>query len=208
MSLEKKFYNQYFKEITEKQASQMDDLYIKYLLDGKLKKIEDINADYFIGTYYLDDTENLQSKIQELCVQAGQRWIFHTKESSSFGYSLWNWVDIDNTGAIIFKGKRVLDLKNREVFNCSNDLLSNEMRKATKRYFKGEDTEPILQFEYNNQNNLSYILDKKDSWGLGGGWPMDKEELVIVDANVGLFPWDQHPYFHSALPFLPTSNSI
>ncbi|MBP2616437.1 hypothetical protein [Chryseobacterium jejuense] len=208
MSLEKKFYNQYFQEITEKQASQINDFYIKYLLDGKLKKIEDITSKYFIGTYYLDDTENLQSKIQEFCVEAGQRWIFHTKEFSSFGYSLWNWVDIDNTGAIIFKGKRVLDVKNREIFNCSIDLSSNQMRRATKRYFKGDDTEPILLFEYNEQNNLSYILDRKDSWGLGGGWPMDKEELIIVDTNVGLFPWDQHPYFHSALPFLPTSNSI
>lgn len=204
----KKYYNKFFKEITEQEADQLDELYIKYFLDGKLKKIEDITSKYFIGTYYLDDTENLQSKIQEFCVQGGQRWIFHTKESSSFGYSLWNWVDIDNTGAIIFKGKRVLDIKNREVFNCSNDLSSNQMEGATKRYFKGEDTEPILLFEYNDQNNLSYILDRKDTWGLGGGWPMDKEELIIVDERIGVFPWDQHPYFHSAVPFLPETDRI
>lgn len=204
----KKYYNGYFEEITEQEADQLDEFYIKYFLDGKLKKIEDITPKYFIGTYYLDDTENLQSKIQEFCVQGGQRWIFHTKESSSFGYSLWNWVDIDKTGAIIFKGKRVLDSKNREIFNCSIDLSSNQMRRATKRYFKGEDTEPILLFEYNDQNSLSYILDRKDSWGLGGGWPMDKEELIIMDARVGAFPWDEHPYFHSAIPFLPETDRI
>ena len=30
-------------------------------------------------------------------------------ESSDFGFTLWNWIDVDETGNLLFKGKEVLD---------------------------------------------------------------------------------------------------
>lgn len=161
-----------------------------------------------MGHYYLNSNENLQSKIQDLCVLQNQRWVLHTKESDGFGYTLWNWIDVDNNGSTLFRGKQVLDSQNREIFNSSINTSDNLMLNATKKYYSDSSQFPLLEFEYDGQNNILFIKDKKDTWGLGGGWPMSKDELIILDSNLGLFPWGQHIYFHSAIPFLPNSTII
>ncbi|MEJ5106109.1 hypothetical protein [Chryseobacterium sp. MYb328] len=202
-----KYYNEFFEEITEQEAGQLDHFYISYFVDGRIKKTDHISPNYFMGEYYLDATENLQEKIQELCIEGGHRWVFYTQESAAFGYTLWNSEDIGEKGNLKFKGKQVLDSKNREIFNCSIDISNGQMEEATKKYYNSDDI-LLLTIDYDSQNKLVYAYDKQDTWGLDGGWPMDKEELIIVDARIGAFPWDEHPYFHSAVPFLPESDCI
>jgi hypothetical protein len=203
----KKYYNKFFEEITEQEADQLDELYISDFVEGRIKKKDHISPDYFMGEYYLDATENIQEKIQELCIEGGHRWVFYTQEAAAFGYTLWNWEDISKEGEIKFKGKSVLDSKSREIFNCSTDILTHQMEEATKWYYDSNDI-LLLTFNYNSQNKMTHAYDKQDTWGLDGGWPMDKEELIIVDERIGAFPWNEHPYFHSAVPFLPETDRI
>lgn len=35
-----------------------------------------------------------------------------------------------------------------------------------------------------------------------------EQEADQLDERIGAFPWDQHPYFHSAVPFLPETDRI
>ena len=203
----KKYYNRFFEEITEQEANQLDQFYISYFVDGRIKKTDHISPNYFMGEYYLDATENIQEKIHELCIEGGHRWVFYTQESAAFGYTLWNWEDIGEKANLKFKGKQVLDSKNREIFNCSMNISNGQMEEATKKYYNNDDV-LLLTVDYDSQNKMTHAYDKQDTWGLDGGWPIDKEELIIVDAHIGAFPWDEHPYFHSAIPFLPETDRI
>ncbi|KMQ69491.1 hypothetical protein [Chryseobacterium koreense] len=208
MSTEKKYYNEFFKEITEQQVGHLNNYYINHVINGKLKKVEDISPNFFMGEYYLDSNENLQEKIQELCINQNQRWIFYTQEASAFGFTLWNSVDIDKIGNLLFKGKHVLDNLNRRIFGCSIDNVTGIRERSSKTYYNDNGDTPLLRFSYKADGSISYMSDVQDTWGLDGGWPMDVAELIAVDQNVGAFPWDEHPYFHSAEPYLPTSAVI
>ena len=208
MSTEKKYYNEFLKEITEQQVLHLDKYITHFIIDGKLKKAERILKGKTFGKYYLDSNESLQDKIQELCVNKNQRWMLYTRESSDFGFTLWNWIDVDETGNLLFKGKEVLDSLNRRIFGCSIDNVTGIRGNAFKTYYNDNGDTSLLDFSYEADGSISSIRDVQDTWGLDGGWPMDVEELIAVDKNVGAFPWDEHPYFHSAEPYLPTSAVI
>ena len=58
MSTVKKYYNEFFKEITEQQVLHLNKYITHYIIDGRLKKVERIRPDFFMGKYYLDSNEN------------------------------------------------------------------------------------------------------------------------------------------------------
>ncbi|WP_336958618.1 hypothetical protein [Chryseobacterium contaminans] len=80
----KKYYNEFFKEITEQEADQLDELYIKYFVEGRIKKKDHISPDYFMGEYYLDAIENLQQDTGVMHIRWAQMGFLY-----SGSYCIW-----------------------------------------------------------------------------------------------------------------------
>ncbi|KMQ69490.1 hypothetical protein [Chryseobacterium koreense] len=48
MSTEKKYYNEFFKVITEQQANQLGKVYVNHIIEGKLGNVSDLLMKLYI----------------------------------------------------------------------------------------------------------------------------------------------------------------
>ncbi|QNR86040.1 hypothetical protein H9N25_06320 [Pedobacter riviphilus] len=65
----------------------------------------------------------------------------------------------------------------------------------------------IFTFTYDNDGSIITITDHEDRFGYYAALDLQQftEEPMIQDS---FFPWNEHPYYHSAYPFLPNTPTI
>lgn len=211
MATQKKIYNIYGNEINKIQLSSLSDYSLKTIVDNKLKMVEHFEDKLLAdGEYYLEDNENIDDLIQEYCINKKQRWYFHFNKQTSGIFTLWDWKAINSDGIAYFKGKRVLDNKNRKVFYCQLNLETEEIKgEAIKIAYQNihddENTDILFKFKYNADGSLFRIEDPNEIYfdKVMGSKPQDFIDDIDIQA---FFSWNEHEYYHSALPFLPNEN--
>lgn len=204
----KKFYNTYGDQINEIQLSSMSNYRIKTIINNKLKIVEQFEDKLFAdGEYYLEENENINDLIQEYCIKRKQRWYFHFNKQTSGIFTLWDWEAINSDGIMYFKGKRVLDNKNRKIFYCQLNLQTNEIKgESVKIVYQNlnedENSDILFEFYYNEDGSLFMVGDPNEIYldKIIGAKPQDFINSARIQA---IFPWHQHPYYHSVFPYLP-----
>lgn len=211
MATEKIFNNIYGDQINKIQLSSMSDYNIKTIIDNKLKMIERFEDKILTGgDYYLGENENKIDLIQDYCINKKQNWYFHFNQQISGVFTLWDWEAVDENGNIYFKGKRVLGNKNRKVFYCKLDLETNELKGVPVKIFyqniyDDENKDVLFKFYYKDDGTLYRVEDPNENYldKIVGAKPQDFIDSSYIQA---VFPWEDHPYYHSALPYLPTGS--
>jgi hypothetical protein len=213
MATEQKKFNIYGGPINKNQLSLISDYLLKTFIDNKLKVVERFEDKILIGgDYYLEENENINNLILEYCINRNQRWCFHFNKQIFGIFTLWDWEFIDEKGILSFKGKKVLDNKNRKIFYCQHNLQTNEVKGKPEKIFyqnlnDDENSDILFRFNYHEDGRLFIIEDPNEIYldKIIGAKPQDFINSSCIQT---IFPWDQHSYYHSALPYLPIESLL
>lgn len=211
-----KYKNSYGNSITEQQASI--DFDKEYYINDVIKQIDHYEAnelDYI--TYYLSPEENLNAKLSEFNQLTKTIRLYSNKEVHG-NFTSW---------MVTYYENLVLSAREKWVFD-------NLHRVIAKRLFRldGSTIEETIKSYYLPNINLTdntggipkygqivfyYEPDPEDNYaGIHlDGFEDDMYKLSIHGADIfnhfmiaPLFNWQDHPYYHNAEPFVPTTPNI
>ena len=167
----------------------------------KLKKGEIVSK---LFEYYIDSKEDKENIIKLYTSKRNDcRLIIYSGLETALEYKMWDCEIYSNNGTLVSKNKVVYDNRNRWILNLSLDMETNEIKNnplPLKRYYGIPGL--TLEFTYRRNDNNEYTVQVKDiksteSWS--------QSEFI---KEFGLDFWDEHPYYHSLHPFLPSSSEI
>ncbi len=213
MAVEKTYLNSYGSVVSNTQVLSLSEYSIKTVIDNKLKSIDDFDEGAQTGgSYYLDENETLNNLIQEHCINKQQKWVFHFNRQVLGNFTLFDWSEINKTGTLLFKGKEVLDNLNRKIFSCSLDLQTNEFIGFPRKYYyqnlyDNEKDDVLFHFEYGSDGSLKYIWDPNEVYYDKNFGPTP-DDFLNDSQMQAVFPYANHPYYHSALPYLPINGVL
>lgn len=201
-------------QLTKQQVSNTEDYKMEEYIDGVLKRI-DVYYDNKIdnGIYYLASNEDLQTVLVNL--SETWRFSFIYFEDQFFGnFKLKDW-EIYEATVLIIKGKTVYDELNREIAIQYLDIDSLEVTSTNKIFylpdfgdFENTDDMPRFgQFEFYYSTDSSKLKVEVNLHGFEL-----KEYYITNDRNIlqhfliaPIFSWDDHLYYHSAMPLIPNT---
>jgi len=206
-----KYQNLFGDSLTSQQIVELSDYSKISFKNNNVKIIEyyslTISGMSTVVSYFMDTEEAKQDILDKYCDP-----IKHVKCTLLFNkqqigrYHLWKWEDYSVDKICTHKGEKVYDEKHRTLFSNEIDIRSDTLKSAQKYYhgnvYSGEFADTLLGFNYNSDGSVKYIFDTHEKYGYIRGITLD-EFLEDTEFSQELFPWEQHPYFHSAYPFLP-----
>jgi hypothetical protein len=208
MTTTTKFFNKYSNPITASQVQQMDSYQVHNFIDGRIK-----SKDFYIDgqlrkkSYYLDDDELLSHWVEAFTAKGNFSWsLFFNKEQSG-PFVQWEIKTYAKTGELKYRNIVVLDEFDQVIFRGDLDLEhDNIMNNMQKHYYVNNPTDRItnelLAFTYNADGSFRYIHDVQNLYDHIK--PLELEAfLADTKFSQQQFPWDQHPYYHAATPYLP-----
>lgn len=221
-----KYTNINGKSVTSQQVEMLKEYKIQTFDDtsGKIKKIESVrlkrgNIPFTFFEYYLEPSENKTQIIQQYTDQIkDHRLGIYLNKQSANGFDLWDYESYDNNGNLFVKKKFVYDIQGRMILNLTIDTQTNEITNHSEyfptKYYYGTALDTAnglpnleLEFRFKFDTDINqFVTYIKDINGTTG-------EIHTMNVNefIELFGqafWDSHPYYHSVLPFLPTSANI
>jgi len=212
MSIQVKYKNNSGFFIPEVQAIASSSFKKITYLDGAMKYMEFTSPARGGGSrtrieYFMSDNELIQDVLNKYMGEYAPIHLYFNKQTN-LSFTLWDCDLFSTEGILLSKNKTVYDLFDRNIFSCELDKQTGEIK---NHYFKtyynqlSSEEEAFFMFEYDKQGKLEWISDLKndDTWA-GGYYPNEFQDIgsdPLID-----FVWDQHPYYHSAYPFLPTGD--
>ncbi|MDN3548772.1 hypothetical protein [Mucilaginibacter aquaedulcis] len=215
MSTQIKYTNIFGNPITAQQQSTLLDFKKMTFLSNDIKTIEIFeqvgDISYKSVKYFIDATENKQDIIQKYVdPSTNSNLVIFSNRIQANGFDLWDWESYERSSEIYFKGKEVFDGQLRTVFVCSFNKSTNALLPGSQKYYHGNQfvspTEDLLlEFIYDANGNVDLVFDSNENYGYIEGISL---ATFLDDANLSqdVFPWDEHPYYHSVLPYLPFGN--
>jgi len=203
-------------ENTPVTEQQLDGLgrYFKHVFENeKLKKIE-----YYTyhrtqgkivlrgGRRFLSAGENLADMINESMSKADDWTFYYDPISDGQNNTVWNFRDLYK-GALRKQGKEAFD--SSLITNAYYALDAAMNAKIGKRkYFYGDrtvfpgadDRLPTITFTYFEDDSPRNIYCH---YGVETDNDYSITEFLAKDAIMAIFPWEQHPFYHSFEPMLP-----
>jgi hypothetical protein len=173
--------------------------------------IEGLN--YKTMSYFLDATEDKSTILNRYIDSLNKvKCILYFNKQSSYGFDQWDWESYSYNSELTFRGKEVFDSKGRMIMTCTFDLVTNSLQDRAVKYYYGnqlddENDDNLFQFEYDQDGDLDMVFDVQENFGYIEGIRLETF-LANVKLSQVTFPWDQHPYYHSALPYLPAISII
>ncbi|MFC0515656.1 hypothetical protein ACFFGT_15660 [Mucilaginibacter angelicae] len=215
MSTQIKYTDIFGRPITEQEQNTLHDFKKMTFISNEIKTIEIFenvgNIGYQSAKYFIDATENKKDIIQKYvdATTNSSLMIYSNKEQAN-GFDLWDWESYEDSSQISFKGKEVFDSELRTIFSCSFDRSTNSLLKgARKFYYANQVSSPaddlLLKFTYHANGNVNLIFDSNENYGYIKSISL-ATFLDDTDFSQDVFPWNEHPYYHSALPYLPTGS--
>jgi hypothetical protein len=210
--MEIRYTNLFDESITSQQKDALDRYYILHYDAGQLKIREQVikhrGQTFRYVTHYLGQTEDKEAVLHDaINLQKYDKCIVYFNRQSANGFSLWDKETYNKESNLIFKGKEVFDSLNRTILNAYFDLNTNMLKAGARKFFYTDkyanDFENILfEFSYMSDGSMHTINDLHDTYGYRKGIYLD-DFLTDEWYSQHIFPWDQHPYYHSVYPFLP-----
>lgn len=212
MSIEIKYTDEYGGNISSQQQSNFGRYNKLTISSGNIKMIESFKQsrgiNYKTINYFLDPNENKVDILQQYSDPLNNaRCIIYSNKQSANTINLWDFEEYSKDTILLFKGKQAFDSVNRIIFACTFDLLTNELQNGAIKHFYNIPSENpsnglLLQFTYDSNGNIDWIIDIKEKFGYIKGISLD-EYLADTEFSQVDFPWNQHPYYHAVTPYLP-----
>lgn len=215
MSIEIKYKNELGADISSQQQRDLVN-YTKLTFDsGQLKIIETFSQGRKSISrtveYFLSPEENKTDLLRQFSSTVNNRKsIFYFNKQSANNINLWDYEEYGKDEKLYFKGKQAFDALDRLVFDCTFDLATNQLKDSATKYYYGTAVEnttddPVLSFTYDSNGDITWIMDTQEKFGYIKGISLN-EYLADTKFSQVNFPWDQHPYYHSVTPYLPTGD--
>ncbi|ARS39251.1 hypothetical protein CA265_06015 [Sphingobacteriaceae bacterium GW460-11-11-14-LB5] len=215
MSTTIKYKNLYGEDMTLQQLPNVGDYDKLQYENGNVKRIDSYyDKKLDSGTYYLSSTEDKQAIVLEF----SNIWIsteIYLNTQSVGTFTLREWETYGGTD-LISKGKTLFDNQDRRVATEFLDINSSQIKSIEKKFYLTIHDEYIDIDGLPDFGQLSFYY---------------KEDLIIVEVNLPgfeddnyrisdnenvlnnllirpLFKWEDHPYYHRALPLIPNTPNI
>jgi len=215
MSNQIKYINIFGSPITAQQQNTLIDFKKMTFISNSVKTIEIFEnigeISYKSTKYFIDATENKQDIIQKhVDPTTNSNLVIYSNKVQSNGFDLWDWESYETSSQSSFKGKEVFDSQLRTLFTCTFNKSTNALLPGSQKYYYGNQfvspTEDLLiEFTYDANWNVDLVFDSNEKYGYIEGISL---ATFLDDTNFSqdVFPWNEHPYYHSALPYLPSGN--
>ena len=208
MNTEIKYTNTFNKPITNQQLNLSEPHHKHFYVDGKLKKIEmydyfrsDVELVLYGVEYFLSGNENLNDIINEYVSENLYHFVvWYNNQTNSFGDQYWEY-NIYTWLAITVKGKKVFNNESLLIASCSINI-NTGLIDDRRKYFYG-DISIYERLEY-EEEFLSVNYDDSDLEEIYVGDDDFILEEFIDSQYADVFVWNDHPYYHSFEPMLPT----
>jgi len=212
MSIQIKYKNDSGFFIPEVQASALESFEKITYLDGAVKYIEltsptrgggsRISIDHFMssGEQMQDILDGYIGKYTTVCL--------YFNKQTNLSFTSWDYNVYSAEGVLIGKATIVYDFYDRMIFSGELDLQTEQLKNtSSKIYYNPLSTKEEIHymFAYDKQGNIEWINDFKNDDTWAGGYYSNEFQDIGSDPLID-FVWDQHPYYHSAYPFLPTGD--
>lgn len=206
-----KFFNEFGDKITFYQATSSK-FYRKMVYDDDMRlqsyeeSISSKSGVQLVLYKFVQPGEN-HLMILESLPQTYDKYVLYFNVSRQGIYSIYDWEEFTSSKVLKFKGKTVFDENYRIIFDCSLDLVTGSLLPNAEKYFYGNDKENqydniLLEFVYDETGDIVWIIDVNENFGYIRGISLN-EYLQDTKFSQIDFPWSQHPYYHSAYPFMP-----
>ncbi|MBO9674364.1 MAG: hypothetical protein J7577_13030 [Sphingobacteriaceae bacterium] len=211
-----KYKNSIGSFITDQQVKELNEYNKITYQDNEIKTIESFisskTKNQTVISYFLDDREDKQVIVEQntSVIENKSCLIYFNKESKN-GFNLWDIEEYNSEGILRFKSKEAYDNKHRLVFmgkfNNDTDILeSGSFKFYYLNKYEDEYKDRLLKITYDEHGDVDVIIDINDHFDYYKAPSLD--EFLADDVGQILFPWNEHPYYHSAYPFLPESPNI
>lgn len=226
MSTTIKYKNLFGEDITIHQAKQFQNEYEKVSNEDseiRTREFFEIDNSFSSVVFYLKPGENLIDFVTDAASKYGGGGFYFNKQIAN-NYVTWDIEYYENLTKVA-KAKGVYNDLGEKVAYQTIDATSNEVLK-TYKYFQLKDfglfsdyetvmNNGLFEFYYNYPShdpgeifviiNLLLHIDAS-----GGGYTLDSNENIFLEDSTlsSVFNWEDHPYYHSASPLIPTSPTI
>ena len=207
-----KYTNLLGQTITEEQMLSLKEFNKLTFIDGLLKIKEHHIESSKIGKcvefcYFLSGIEDKNVIVQQYTnQQLNHRCTVYFNEYFENGYTLWDKEGYSNAGILKRKFKEVFNQDRKMIMQLKLNIENNNVIEAEKYYYKNqiqtELDDLLLEFEYDDKGQLTYIKDVNEFYGYI--WQIDlKTFLEDIQFSQIDFPWDKNTYYHSLYPLIP-----
>lgn len=214
MSVQIKYTDELGSKITAQQQSNLVRYNKLTYVSGELKIIEAIgqgrDANHTTVSYFLDSSEDKNHILQQYNDPNIVACVLHFNKQTENGFSMWDWEQYNKTSILIFKGKKAFTDANRIICHSTFNLVTNELEEGAVKVYYGnqfidERDDQFLRITYMANGEVDLIFDVNEKFGYIKGISLG-QFLADKQFSQQDFPWDEHPYYHSAYPFLPIGN--
>ena len=216
MGINIKYKNDMGSFIAEQQAKELNEYSKITYEDGEVKTITEFvklrtKAQKTIS-YFLAVGESKIDIVQEnTSITDNTSCLIYFNKQTKNGFNVWDIEEYNSEGILRFKSKEAYDNKHRLVFmgkfNNDTDILeSGSFKFYYLNKYEDEYKDRLLKITYDEHGDVDVIIDINDHFDYYKAPSLD--EFLADDVGQILFPWNEHPYYHSAYPFLPESPNI
>lgn len=210
MSTTIKYTNEDNEPITNQQLNVSEPHNKHFYENNKLKKIEQYRfierGKKFVlrgVEYYLSGQENLQDIINEYVSENLYHFVvLYNNQTNSFGDQYWEY-NIYTWLALTRKGKKVFTNEGLLIASCSIDINTELISDRRKNFYGDKSIYKRLSYE---DEFLSVTYNNPDVRGIYVGDDDYILEEFLDSQYADVFVWNDHPYYHSFEPMLPTGS--
>ncbi|MFD2581070.1 hypothetical protein ACFSR6_01115 [Pedobacter vanadiisoli] len=211
-----KYKNSIGSFITDQQVKELNEYNKITYQDNEIKTIESFisskTKNQTVISYFLDDGEDKQVIVeQNTSVIENKSCLIYLNKESKNGFNLWDIEEYNKEGVLRFKSKEVYDNKHRLIFLGGINPITNSLEDRSIKFyylneFEDEYKDRLLRIVYEQNGDVNTIVDINNYFDYYKAPSL--AEFLLDTQGQQLFPWDDHPYYHSAYPFLPESPNI
>ena len=188
-------------------------------LDGELKRIDEFESGQVAyGSYYLSELENVQTVLNELSAVWETAEMFISKEITG-DYTTRNW-ELYQGIEKINSGQNVYDSNNREIASQKIDISTGEITSVKKTYYletfgsfidSGDVMDfGTIEFDYIYQLQIPgqiRIIVNLPGYEIKEHYVSEKKNVLLEPLIREIFIWEDHPYYHSSSPLIPSTTA-
>ncbi|WP_426327875.1 hypothetical protein [Pedobacter sp. R-06] len=216
MSTQIKYKNNVGSFIADQQIQGLSEYNKITYQDNEIKTIENFikskTKNKKVISYFLGPGEDKVSIIQQnTSVLDNKSCLIYLNKQSENDFNLWDIEEYDSEGLLQFKSKEVYDNKHRLIFmgvitNDTNLLKTGSLKYYYSNKYEDEYKDRLLEVVYDENGDVNIIVDINDHFDYYKAPSL--EEFLLDTEGQQIFPWEEHPYYHNAMPFLPESPNI
>jgi len=218
MGTEIKYKNAFGEELSLQQIkSTSSDYSQEQYVDGELKRIDEFEAGEVVyGIYYLSEGENIQTVLNELSEVWETAEVYTSKEtigdSTARNWELYKGIQKINSG------KNVYDSENREIASQQVSVLTGGITSVTKIFYletfgsfiDNGDVQNFgtIEFDYVYSEQIPgqiRVMVNLPGYEIKEYYLSERKNVLLEPLIREVFIWEDHPYYHSSFPLIPTS---